>query len=127
MEDLPPIAGDRSQLSQVILNLVVNAVQAMQERGTLTITTRFDPANDAVEMAFADTGRGIAPEDLGRVFDPFFTTKTDGQGTGLGLSIAYGIVTRHHGTITVESEVGRGTTFRIRLPVGGAVPEAATS
>jgi len=127
MEDLPPIAGDRSQLSQVILNLVVNAVQAMEERGTLTITTRFDPANDAVEMAFADTGRGIAPEDLGRVFDPFFTTKTDGQGTGLGLSIAYGIVTRHHGTITVESAVGRGTTFRIRLPVGGAMPEAATS
>jgi two-component system NtrC family sensor kinase len=122
-DDLPPIAGDRSQLAQVILNLVVNAVQAMEERGTLTITTRFDSANDAVEMAFTDTGRGIAPGDLGRVFDPFFTTKTDGQGTGLGLSIAYGIVTRHHGTITVESEVGRGTTFRIRLPVGGAVPE----
>ena len=125
-DGLPPIAADQSQLSQVILNLVVNAVQAMEERGTLTIATRYDPAHDAVEMAFTDTGRGIAPEDVGRVFDPFFTTKTNGQGTGLGLSIAYGIVTRHHGTITVESEVGRGTTFRIRLPVGGAVPEAAT-
>jgi two-component system NtrC family sensor kinase len=124
-DDLPSIAADRSQLSQVILNLVVNAVQAMDERGTLTITTRFDPAHDAVEMAFSDTGRGIAPEDIGRVFDPFFTTKTNGQGTGLGLSIAYGIITRHHGTITVESAVGRGTTFRIGLPVGGAVPEAA--
>lgn len=123
-DHLPPIAGDPSQLSQVILNLVVNAVQAMDEHGTLTITTRYDPANEAVEVVFTDTGRGIAAEDLGRVFDPFFTTKTDGQGTGLGLSIAYGIVTRHHGTITVESEPGRGTTFRIRLPVGRAVPEA---
>jgi len=121
--DLPPIAADRSQLAQVILNLVVNAVQAMEERGTLTITTRLDPAHDAVELAFADTGRGIPPEDIGRVFDPFFTTKASGQGTGLGLSIAYGIIARHRGTITVESAVGRGTTFRIRLPIHGIVPE----
>ncbi len=126
-DDLPVITADRSQLSQVILNLVVNAVQAMNERGTLTITTRMDAVHDAVEMAFTDTGRGIAPEDINRVFDPFFTTKRDGQGTGLGLSIAYGIVTRHHGTITVESQVGRGSTFRIRLPVGGAVAEATTA
>ena len=116
--DLPPIIADRAQLSQVFLNLIVNAVQAMDERGALTVTIRAVDARSAVEVAIADTGRGIPSEDLDRVFDPFFTTKTDGQGTGLGLSIAYGIVTRHQGTITVESQVGRGTTFRVRLPVG---------
>ena len=88
----------------------------MDERGTITVSSRFDAERGQVELAFRDTGCGIPPEQIDRVFDPFFTTKGDGQGTGLGLSIAYGIVSRHLGTITVESTVGEGTTFTIRLP-----------
>jgi two-component system NtrC family sensor kinase len=113
---LPPVAADRSQLQQVILNILVNAVQAMGERGTLTLTTRGGADGREVEIAIADTGCGIPPDVIDRIFDPFFTTKQGGQGTGLGLAIAYGIVTRHRGHISVQSEVGRGTTFTIRLP-----------
>jgi two-component system, NtrC family, sensor kinase len=120
--DLPHVAADRQQLQQVFLNLLVNAVQAMGERGTITITTR--PAEDgsAVEVVIVDTGRGIPADAIDRIFDPFFTTKEGGTGTGLGLAIAYGIVTRHRGSISVESEIGRGTTFTIRLPATAPVP-----
>lgn len=121
--DLPRIVADRSQLQQVFLNLIVNAVQAMEERGTLTIRTAHDRVRRTVEIAFTDTGRGIPADAIDRVFDPFFTTKQGGQGTGLGLAIAYGIVTRHRGTISVDSRVGHGTTFTIRLPVAGPVLE----
>ncbi len=116
--DLPPIFGDSSQLEQVFMNILMNAVQAMDEQGTITITTRRAPGDDSfIELLFADTGKGIPEEHVGRIFDPFFSTGKEGQGTGLGLSIAYGIISKHQGTITVESRVAEGTTFTIRLPV----------
>lgn len=113
---IPPIHGDRSQLQQVFMNVIMNAAEAMDERGTLTIATVPLPDGDGVEIRFSDTGRGIPPENLSRIFDPFFTAGKERHGTGLGLSIAYGIIARHQGVITVESEPGRGTTFTVRLP-----------
>ncbi len=119
---LPAVLADRSELQQVFMNILVNGAQAMGEQGTISIRTRASPQEDAVEVQISDTGRGIPPEDVGRIFDPFFSTKPSGQGTGLGLSIAYGIVASHKGTILVDSEVGRGTTFTVRMPaaVGAA-------
>ncbi len=118
---LPPVIADRSQFQQVFMNILMNAVQAMNERGTITIMTRHNRAGDSVEAAISDTGQGIPPEEIDRIFDPFFTTKESGHGTGLGLSIAYGIVTTHRGTISVQSEVGKGSTFTIRMPVEAQV------
>jgi two-component system NtrC family sensor kinase len=115
--DLPPAAADPTQVQQVFMNLIINAAEAMEGGGRLSLATRFDPAERAVEAAVTDTGHGIAPGDMDRIFDPFFTTKGVGHGTGLGLSISYGIVKEHHGTITVDSEVGRGSTFTVRFPV----------
>jgi two-component system, NtrC family, sensor kinase len=120
--DLPPVQGDRSQLQQVLMNILMNAVEAMDEQGTLTVATRVVADEEAVEVIIRDTGRGIPPEHVDRIFDPFFTTGKNGQGTGLGLSIAYGIVAKHRGSISVESEVSVGTTFAIRLPLADAVP-----
>ncbi|HEX8989186.1 MAG TPA: bacteriohemerythrin [Rhodocyclaceae bacterium] len=113
---LPPVECVPSQLNQVFMNLLVNAAHAIgKERGVVTIRTGAQAGH--VWLEFSDTGCGI-PEDIrARIFDPFFTTKPVGQGTGLGLSLAYGIIRHHEGSITVESEVGKGTTFRIRLPV----------
>jgi len=118
---LPPVVADRSQFQQVFINILMNAVQAMNERGAITIATRRAGAGDTVEVAISDTGHGIPPEAIGRIFDPFFTTKENGHGTGLGLSIAYGIVTSHGGSITVQSEVGKGSTFTIRMPAAVSV------
>jgi two-component system NtrC family sensor kinase len=118
--ELPPVIADSSQFQQVFMNILMNAVQAMAERGTITIVTRHDAAASFVEVAISDTGHGIPPEQIDRIFDPFFSTKASGQGTGLGLSIAYGIVTTHRGTISVQSEVGKGSTFTIRMPVAPA-------
>jgi two-component system, NtrC family, sensor kinase len=115
-ESLLPVRADRSQLQQVFMNIIVNAVQAMDEKGTLTIRTRHDHEAGEVEVAIGDTGRGIDPALVDHIFDPFFTTKESGQGTGLGLAIAYGIITRHGGTIAVASELGAGTTFTVRFP-----------
>jgi two-component system NtrC family sensor kinase len=114
--DLPRVLADGSQFQQVFMNILMNAVQAMDERGTITIVTRSCNPK-CVEVAISDTGQGIPPEQIDRIFDPFFTTKASGKGTGLGLSIAYGIVTTHHGTISVQSEVGKGSTFTIRMPI----------
>jgi two-component system, NtrC family, sensor kinase len=123
--ELPPVHANQSELQQVFMNVLVNAVQSMQEHGTLSIATRRDPAGDRVEVSVSDTGCGIPPETIGHVFDPFYTTKESGEGTGLGLSIAYGIVTSHGGTISVSSEVGKGTTFLIRMPAAAVpAPEA---
>ncbi len=116
-DDLPAVTGDRSQLQQVFLNILVNAVQAMEERGTIAISTVTSSEGREVEIRIADTGCGITPDAIDRIFDPFFTTREGGRGTGLGLAIAYGIVTRHRGHIGVASTVGEGTTFTIRLPV----------
>jgi two-component system NtrC family sensor kinase len=118
--DLPAVHSDAPQLRQVILNLLTNATQAIGKDGTITITTRRTGA-EAVEVEVSDTGCGIPAEDLGRIFDPFFTTKPPGQGTGLGLSICHGMIQRLGGRITVSSQVGRGTTFTIQLPVGPTV------
>ncbi len=129
--DLPPVQGFPDEVNQVILNLVVNAAHAMasanegtDRRGTLTVRTRAE--GDAVVLEVEDTGTGI-PEGLReRIFEPFFTTKEVGKGTGQGLALAWRVVTEHHGgQIRVESEVGKGTTFMVRLPVagGGAAPE----
>ncbi len=120
---LPAVLADRSQMQQVLLNMLMNAVQAMAERGTLTIVTRGNPAEGCVEVRISDTGHGIPPEQIDRIFDPFFTTKASAHGTGLGLSIAYGIVRKHNGTITVESQVGRGSTFTISLPIAPQLPQ----
>ena len=113
---LPEIECLPSQLNQVFLNLLVNAGHAIEERGTITIRSGVADDNE-VWVEIADTGTGIAPEHLDRIFDPFFTTKPVGKGTGLGLSLSYGIVQKHDGRIEVESALGKGTTFRIRLPV----------
>ncbi|MEN6537115.1 MAG: ATP-binding protein, partial [Bryobacteraceae bacterium] len=112
---LPPVMADRSQLQQLFMNILMNAVQAMNERGTVTLVTGRNGSGQ-VEVSISDTGVGIPPDKIDRIFDPFYTTKPIDQGTGLGLSIAYGIVTRHGGTISAESEMGKGSTFTIRLP-----------
>ncbi len=104
-----------AQLNQVFLNLITNAAQAIKERGVIAIKT-FTDQSDAV-IKITDTGSGIAPENLKKIFEPFFTTKPVGQGTGLGLSIVYKIIERHNGKINVESVVGSGTTFTIRIPL----------
>ena len=103
-----------SQLNQVFMNLLVNAAQAIEERGIITIRTGEDESQVWVEIQ--DTGKGIKPEHVSRIFDPFFTTKPVGKGTGLGLSLAYGIVKKHDGHIEVSSTLGVGTTFKVSLP-----------
>jgi len=113
--NLPRVPTDPPLLRQVVLNILNNAAYAIGKDGTITITTR--QAADAVELTFSDTGCGIPKEQLDKIFDPFFTTKPPGKGTGLGLSISHSIVVKLGGRITVASEVGRGTTFTIHLPV----------
>ena len=112
---LPNVMVDRHMIEQVLMNLILNAVQAMKNGGTLTIRTSVVEGICRVEVN--DTGSGIPASVLPRVFDPFFTTKGEGEGTGLGLSVNLGIVERHGGKILVESEVGKGTTFTLCLPV----------
>jgi signal transduction histidine kinase len=116
--DLPEIAGDTEKLKQVFMNMLINARQAIGKNGEIAISTGVDPERRSVVIRFEDDGPGIAPDVLDKIFDPFFTTKPTGQGTGLGLSVSYGIIEDHHGDIHVSSEVGKGTAFRIRLPIG---------
>ncbi|VVO75571.1 ATP-binding protein [Pseudomonas fluorescens] len=119
-QNLPDIECLPSQINQVIMNLVVNAAQAMgPERGVITLRTGLQGETAWIEVA--DNGSGIAPETLQKIFDPFFTTKPVGQGTGLGLSLSYGIVKKHGGDISVRSELGAGTTFRVLLPLRQSV------
>jgi len=115
--DIPEIECLPSELNQVIMNLILNAAQAIapEKRGTITIRTGSDADNVWVEIA--DTGTGISDEHMPRIFDPFFTTKPIGQGTGLGLSLSYGIVQKHQGRIEVSSNVGMGSSFRVVLPL----------
>ena len=117
--DLPPIHGDRNQLQQVFLNLILNAAEAIPGRGTIFIQTRLEM--EGVTITIRDTGCGIKKRDLEKIFDPFYTTKPVGKGTGLGLSITYGIIEQHQGTIRCESTWGEGTTFTIVIPPSGAV------
>jgi signal transduction histidine kinase/DNA-binding response OmpR family regulator len=116
LEPVPPILGTPAQLKQVLLNLVLNAAESMPGGGDMTVELYQD--GQGVVLAVADTGTGIAPEALDRIFEPFFSTKSDG--TGLGLSVTYGIVQGHGGTITVESEVGKGSRFVVWLPTESA-------
>ena len=143
-EGLPLVQGDPGMLEQVLLNLVVNARDAMPRGGRLLIaldkasrdgeSVRGNPearAGEFVRLAVSDTGSGIAPEHLQRIFEPFFTTKEPGKGTGLGLAIVYGIVKQHQGWTEVYSRLGQGSTFKIYLPAslaapGGVVPLAET-
>ena len=115
--EIPPLPCFGGKLSQVVLNLVVNAAQAIEEHGVITVRTGVEEGKAWISVA--DTGRGMPPEVMSKVFDPFFTTKDVGKGTGLGLNLAYNIIQSHNGSIGVESEVGRGTTFRIELPLAG--------
>ncbi len=113
--ELPEIRCNLQQISQVFMNLLVNAAQSIRDAGSIIVKTWADP--DAVCVVIADTGCGIPPENLDKIFDPFFTTKDVGKGTGLGLSISAEIVKKHGGSITVESHVDKGSTFTVRLPV----------
>lgn len=114
-DPLPKVNGDQNQLQQVLLNLALNACEAMPSGGALTIRTIV--GNGQVMVEVADTGSGICKEHLDMIFDPFFTTKPVGKGTGLGLSVSYGIIQQHGGTIEVASEEGKGSTFTIVLPI----------
>lgn len=114
--NLPLSFIDKNQIQQVLVNLITNAVQAMTKNGKLIIASDLDENKKYIKITVTDTGKGIPPELLQHIFDPFFSTKGEG-GTGLGLSVSHGIIKNHHGDITVESEVGKGTTFTIRLPI----------
>ena len=114
---LPMVMMDTSQIQQVFTNIIMNAAEAVEEEGELTVVTGMAPDNKHIEIEFTDTGCGIPPENHEKIFDPFFTTKEVGRGTGLGLAISYGIITRHKGTIDIKSKPGKGSTFIVRLPL----------
>ena len=121
-EGLPMITLDRNQMQSVLLNIIINALDATDPGGSITVSTGIglsasQPDRKGVQIVCTDTGCGIPPENLDKLFDPFFTTKEVGQGTGLGLSVSYGIIDRHGGTIWVQSKVGRGSAFTIWLPI----------
>lgn len=115
--NLPLVLANTGQLNQVFMNMVLNAAEAMDGRGTLTVRTYSMPEDGVICIEFTDTGCGIPEEIISRIFDPFFTTKEVGKGTGLGLSMSYGIIEDHNGRIEVKSKVGEGTTFTIELPI----------
>ena len=110
--DLPPVLGDSSHLIRTLQNLVANAEDAMEKGGHLNISAR--AAEGSVEIVVSDTGGGIAPENMERIFEPLYSEKLNG--TGLGLAICHEIISKHYGSITVESEVGAGTCFTVRIP-----------
>ena len=116
---LPPVFADQERLIQSFMALMLNAMDATDSRGTLTVRSRINPdRDDEILLEFIDTGSGIKREDLAKIFEPFFTTKPHGRGTGLGLSICYGIISEHRGRIDVESQVGVGSNFKVFLPIG---------
>jgi signal transduction histidine kinase len=107
-------------LQQAFVNILWNAIEAMPEGGTLTVTSNFDREKDRIEIQVSDTGLGIPEDDVERIFEPFFTSKADGKGVGLGLSVAYGIIRQHQGEIHIHSKVGEGTRCSIQLPSGSS-------
>lgn len=123
--DLPQVDCYAGQLNQVWMNLLLNAAQAVREGGKVWIKT--ERVGGSAVIHISDSGCGISPEDLKKIFDPFFTTKPVGEGTGLGLSVTYGIIERHHGSISVESQVGFGTTFRVEIPIDAAREDCQTA
>jgi two-component system, NtrC family, sensor kinase len=122
---IPLVTADAQQLGHVFMNIIINAAQAMDGRGTITITTKVPAGQERVIIEIADTGPGISAVDLEHIFEPFFTTKNEGKGTGLGLSVVYGIVENHGGTITARSDPGHGSTFAIGLPVSHETDKGA--
>jgi len=124
-DELPLAFGDGPKLQQVLMNLILNARDAMPQGGRLIISTEADEDSAVIEIG--DTGLGIAPEHLSKIYDPFFTTKQIGKGTGLGLAVSYGIIRDHGGHIDVESKLGEGTRFQITLPLAGARQMFATA
>jgi CheY-like chemotaxis protein len=131
---LPPLLADQTQIQQIVLNLCVNARDAMPRGGVITVATGMrpgselqslhhaaDPARRYARLEISDTGTGMTPDVRARIFEPFFTTKKPNQGTGLGLAVVYGIVTSHHGFLDVDSTEGLGSTFHIYLPLAGDV------
>ena len=123
-DNLPFVVLDPSQVERVFLNLIINAAEAMDGNGRLAITTRHNQKKESVEIQVQDTGHGISAENMSKIFDPFFTTKETGHGVGLGLAISYGIVQEHGGSITVESELEKGTTFTVSLPLPSSKVDA---
>jgi signal transduction histidine kinase len=121
--NLPAFHGDRQQIDQVFLNLVLNAIDAMPGGGTLTVTTRIADERDYIMVEIADTGVGIPEHKLANIFDPFYTSKPTGKGTGLGLSVSLGIIQKHGGDIRVRSREGEGTTFTVLLPTAKVPPK----
>jgi two-component system NtrC family sensor kinase len=125
-DDLHMVNMDRNQFQSVLLNILINALDATKPGDSITVSTSNSPVmieagQEGIEISIADTGCGIPSEHLNKLFDPFFTTKEVGHGTGLGLSVTLGIVQRHGGTIQVSSEVGKGSTFTIWVPLEGRV------
>jgi PAS domain S-box-containing protein len=117
LNPLPPVRCQAARIQQVVVALVLNAIDACESDDSVTVSTRYEPQQGGVTIEVSDTGSGIEPSVRERIFEPFFTTKAVGQGTGLGLSISYGIVEQHHGSIDVQSAPGSGSCFTIRLPV----------
>ena len=115
-ENIPEISSDRSQIQQVVLNLLNNAIDAIEHDGTITVASRYAEEIGKVAITVADTGKGITADQISKIFNPFFTTKKVGKGTGLGLSISSSIIEKLGGEITVQSKVGEGTVFTILLP-----------
>ena len=115
LEPLQPMLGHPRQISQVVVNLLLNAAQAMKRRGQVFVSTRPDGEDDVV-LTVRDTGEGMSPEVLAHLFQPFFTTRPEGEGTGLGLAVVHGIIASHGGRVRVESTLGEGSTFVVRLP-----------
>ncbi|MBZ4422517.1 histidine kinase [Myxococcus sp. RHST-1-4] len=130
MDEAPPVYGNGARLCQVLLNLLLNAAHAIEpgqvERNTIRVSARAEGVG-TVLVEVSDTGCGIPPENLGRIFNPFFTTRPVGKGTGLGLAVCQGIVASHGGEISVDSVLGQGSTFRVRLPVFAEGVQAAHS
>ncbi len=124
---LPPLAVDLDKLKRIFTNLILNAFQAMQPGGRLTVGTSHDREGNGIRIVFADTGCGIPQDALDKIFEPFFTTKPPGEGTGLGLAVSYGIVKEHKGELSVVSEPGKGSTFTLWLPLAGDIDEAEDS
>jgi signal transduction histidine kinase len=116
--ELPLLSGDFKRLQQAFVNILWNAIEAMPEGGTLTVSSNFDRKSDRIVIQVSDTGVGIPEDDVEKIFEPFYTSKADGKGVGLGLSVAYGIIRQHQGEIHIRSKEGEGTRFFIQFPTG---------
>ena len=115
--DMPQIMADAQQLNQALMNITLNSLTAMPQGGKLKVSSEFDQKSEVIKIDISDTGHGIQEKDLLHIFEPFFSSEPEGKGTGLGLSIVYEVIDEHNGSIEVESEVDRGTTFTVKLPV----------